>query len=79
LANVQNVKLQMDRVRYLNLPNTTPEELLTTQHRTIVKALHAGNPDKAEAAIRKHLVELLRSLPLLVQNFPDYFQGSLTA
>jgi GntR family transcriptional regulator, rspAB operon transcriptional repressor len=76
---LQNVKLQMDRVRYLNLPNTTPEELLTTQHRTIVKALHAGNPDKAEAAIRKHLVELLRSLPLLVQNFPDYFQGSLTA
>jgi DNA-binding GntR family transcriptional regulator len=76
---LQNVKLQMDRVRYLSLPDTTPEELLTKQHRAIVKALHARNPDKAEAAVRKHLAELLRSLPLLVQNFPDYFEGSLTA
>lgn len=71
---LQNVKLQMDRVRYLSLPDTTPEELLTKQHRAIVQALHARNPDKAETAVRKHLAELLRSLPLLLRNFPDYFE-----
>jgi DNA-binding GntR family transcriptional regulator len=75
---LQNVKLQMDRVRYLSLPEATPEELLTEQHRSIVRALHKGNPDKAEAAVRQHLGELLRSLPLLVQKFPDYFEGSIS-
>jgi GntR family transcriptional regulator, rspAB operon transcriptional repressor len=72
---LQNVKLQMDRVRYLSLPEATPEELLTKQHRSIVRALHKGDPDQAEAAVRQHLGELLRSLPLLVQKFPDYFEG----
>lgn len=74
---LQNVKLQMDRVRYLSLPDATAEEHLTEQHRAIVRALKAHNPDKAEAAVRQHLSEVLLSLPLLVRNFPDYFEGSL--
>lgn len=73
---LQNVKLQMDRVRYLSLPDTTPEELLIEQHHTIVQALEAQNPDRAEVAVRQHLAEVLRSLPLLVRNFSDYFEGS---
>jgi GntR family transcriptional regulator, rspAB operon transcriptional repressor len=76
---LQNVKLQMDRVRYLSLPDTTPEEHLTEQHRVIVRALKAHDPDQAEAAVRQHLSEVLRSLPLLVRNFPDYFEGSLAS
>ena len=73
---LQNVKLQMDRVRFLSLPDTTPEELLIQQHRLIVRALKARNPHKAEVAVRQHLAEVLRSLPLLIRKFPDYFEGS---
>lgn len=73
---LQSVKLQMDRVRFLSLPDTTPEELLIQQHRLIVRALKARNPRKAELAVRQHLAEVLRSLPLLIRKFPDYFEGS---
>jgi GntR family transcriptional regulator, rspAB operon transcriptional repressor len=73
---LQNTKLHMDRVRYLSLPDTTPEELLIKQHHVIVQALKAHNPQRAEVAVRRHLAEVLRSLPLLVRNFPDYFEGS---
>jgi DNA-binding GntR family transcriptional regulator len=66
----------MDRVRYLSLPDATPEELLIEQHHAIVQALKAHNPDKAEVAVRQHLAEVLLSLPLLIRNFPDYFDGS---
>ena len=73
---LQNVKLQMDRVRFLSLPDTTPEELLIQQHRLIVRALKAQDPQKAEVAVRQHLAEVLRSLPVLISKFPDYFEGS---
>ena len=73
---LQNTKLHMDRVRYLSLPDATPEELLIEQHHAIVQALKAHNPDRAEVAVRQHLAEVLLSLPLLIRNFPDYFEGS---
>jgi GntR family transcriptional regulator, rspAB operon transcriptional repressor len=73
---LQNTKLHMDRVRYLSLPDTTPEELLIEQHLEIVQALKAHHPHRAEVAVRRHLAEVLRSLPLLVQSFPDYFEVS---
>lgn len=73
---LQNVKFQMDRVRYLSLPDTTPEALLIKQHRAIVRALKSQNPDKAEVAVRQHLAEVFRSLPLIIRKFPDYFEGS---
>ena len=74
---LQNTKFHMDRVRYLSLPDATLEELLIEQHQAIVEALKAHNPDGAEVAVRQHLAELLLSLPLLLRNFPDYFEGSL--
>lgn len=73
---MQNVKLQMDRVRYLSLPDATPVTLLTQQHRRIVAALEARDPDRAEAAMREHLSEVLSSLPRLVARLPDYFEKS---
>jgi GntR family transcriptional regulator, rspAB operon transcriptional repressor len=73
---LQNTKLHMDRVRYLSLPDATPEELLIEQHHAIVQALKEHHPDRAEVAVRQHLAEVLLSLPLLIRNFPDYFEGS---
>ncbi|MFC3123679.1 GntR family transcriptional regulator [Pseudoroseomonas globiformis] len=67
------VKLQMDRVRYLSLPETTPGPLLIRQHRAILAALVARHADAAEAAMIDHLSEVHASLPQLVGRFPDHF------
>ena len=72
---LQNVKLQMDRVRYLSLPDATPSSRLIRQHTAIVDAIAASNPDAAEAMMQQHLEELLSSLPRLVERLPDYFDN----
>lgn len=71
---LQNVKLHMDRVRYLSLPDATPVARLLEQHTAIVDAIAAGDSLSAEAWMRQHLAELLKSLPRLVERLPDYFE-----
>jgi DNA-binding GntR family transcriptional regulator len=73
---LQNVKLQMDRVRYLSLSDATPAARLLHQHEAIVDAIEARDPDAAEAMMHQHLAELLVSLPRLVAALPDYFDGA---
>jgi DNA-binding GntR family transcriptional regulator len=68
------VKLQMDRVRYLSIPDATPSELLIAQHRAIVAAIGRRDPDAAEEAMREHLSEVLSALPKLCERFPDHFE-----
>jgi DNA-binding GntR family transcriptional regulator len=67
------VKLQMDRVRYLSIPAATPSAVLIEQHRAIVQAITRHDPDAAEDAMRLHLSEVLSVLPKLIQGFPDHF------
>ena len=70
---VEEVKAQMDRVRYLSLPEATPIARLVGQHAAILSAIEAQDPDGAEAAVRTHLSEILTSLPLLARQYPDLF------
>lgn len=70
---MQNVKLQMDRVRYLSLPDATPLDRLIRQHDAIVDAITARDPDAADAMMRQLLGELLSSLPRLIARMPDWF------
>lgn len=71
---VEDMKVQMDRVRYLSLPEATPLSRLIDQHEAIVDAIAAHDPGQAEAAMRTHLSEILTSLPELAQRFPDLFE-----
>lgn len=71
---VEEVKAQMDRVRYLSLPAATPVERLIEQHAAIVAAVEARDAAAAEAAVRTHLGEILISLPLLARQFADLFE-----
>ena len=76
---VEEVKAQMDRVRYLSMPETTPLSRLVEQHGAILDAVEAHNPARAEAAVRAHLAEILTSLPLLERVYPDLFdRGELS-
>jgi DNA-binding GntR family transcriptional regulator len=73
-AALAQVKLQMDRVRYLSIPDATPGGILIAQHRAIVAAIARRDPDAAEEAMRQHLSEVLAALPKLTQRFPDHFE-----
>jgi DNA-binding GntR family transcriptional regulator len=71
---VEETKAQMDRVRYLSLPHATPVERLIGQHQAVVDAIAAHDADRAEAAMRQHLREILKSLPELAERFPEFFE-----
>jgi len=62
---IEDLKAQMDRVRYLSLPTATPIEKLIDQHRRIAEAIGRRDPDRAEKAVRRHMAEILVSLPKL--------------
>ncbi len=70
---VESARAQTDRVRYLSLPGTTPLDTLMDQHQEIVDALASRDADAAEAAMRRHLREILSALPNLARQHPDLF------
>ncbi|BFG73487.1 DNA-binding transcriptional regulator rspR [Paraburkholderia terrae] len=71
---IQDIKAQMDRVRYLSLHEVSPLDLLIRQHALIVSGLKAHDPDAAENAMRAHLREILVSLGPVAQLNPDWFE-----
>jgi DNA-binding GntR family transcriptional regulator len=72
---IQDIKAQMDRVRYLSLPEVSPLDLLIRQHAKIVSALRAHDPVAAEQAMRAHLREILVSLGPVAARNPDWFDA----
>jgi DNA-binding GntR family transcriptional regulator len=70
---LENLKAQMDRVRYLSMPDATPIDTLIGQHEAVVDAIGRRSPDSAETAMRAHMSEILTSLPLLAQAHPELF------
>jgi len=71
---IQDVKPQMDRVRFLDLAQATPRHVVLAQHVVIVEAIKAGDSVAAEMAMRHHLSEILRSLPQLMAQYPELFE-----
>jgi DNA-binding GntR family transcriptional regulator len=72
---VQDIKAQMDRVRYLSLQEVSPLDLLIKQHARVLAALKAHDADAAEDAMRAHLREILVSLAPVVARHPDWFES----
>jgi DNA-binding GntR family transcriptional regulator len=71
---LEGIKAQMDRVRFLSFAGATPLGELIRQHTAVVDGIAAGDPDRAEAAMRTHLREILSSLPRIAAAYPDYFE-----
>ncbi|MFA9438922.1 GntR family transcriptional regulator [Uliginosibacterium sp. sgz301328] len=71
---VEDVKAQMDRVRYLSLERETPFNLLVDQHSRIVDAIELGDPAAAGEAVRAHLREIWRTLPEIAKQHPEAFE-----
>ena len=70
---LEGLKAQMDRVRYLSLPEATPLETIIEQHEGVVAAIERRSPEAAEDAMHRHLSEILLSLPKLATRHPAYF------
>lgn len=74
---VEDLKPQMDRVRYLSIEHATPMHVIVAQHTAIAEAVTAGDAPRAEAALHDHLTEILRALPELASQYPDLFEYAL--
>ncbi|MGB3335969.1 MAG: GntR family transcriptional regulator [Devosia sp.] len=70
---LENLKAQMDRVRYLSLSDATPIETLIGQHAAIADAIRGRDPDAVEVGMHRHLREILTSLPKLATAHADWF------
>jgi DNA-binding GntR family transcriptional regulator len=72
-ATVRRAKVHLDRVRRLSLPLPEVMGHLIEQHEAVVDAVQRRDVDAAEAALREHLGEVLRSLAALSDRRPEYF------
>ncbi|TKT69930.1 GntR family transcriptional regulator [Aquamicrobium sp. LC103] len=72
---VEDVKAQMDRVRYLSVEKLHIRRLIG-QHEDVVEAIVKNDVVGAEAAMRAHLREILKSLPELAKARPELFNAA---
>lgn len=70
---IENLKAQMDRVRFLSMDSETPMEILIAQHEVIANALADRSAERAGAAMHLHLVEILNSLPKIIDANTEIF------
>ncbi|SDD64246.1 DNA-binding transcriptional regulator, GntR family [Paracoccus isoporae] len=69
---LEGLKSQMNRLRHITVKAFDAHKLID-QHEAIVDALRAGDADAAEAAMRRHLCEVLHDLPEIQKRAPDLF------
>ncbi|RFU48347.1 GntR family transcriptional regulator [Paraburkholderia sp. DHOC27] len=70
---VQSAKIHLDRVRRLTLPIHDRIENVLEQHAAIVDAIIDSHPDRAEAAARVHMRDVLHLIPALREGAPHLF------
>lgn len=66
----------LDRVRGLSLPEPGYLGEMVEEHRLVVAAIAAGDPDEAETRMRHHLRMVLGSLPALRSQHPEFFDSA---
>ncbi|QQM33118.1 GntR family transcriptional regulator (plasmid) [Martelella lutilitoris] len=74
---LQHVKGQLDRVRYLSLPNNRLHvDDLFNQHKVITEAIRARDAQSASAAMAQHLSEVYSTIERLIRSKPEIFDLS---
>jgi GntR family transcriptional regulator, rspAB operon transcriptional repressor len=69
---IDGLKTQMDRVRQLSSQRLQRGALIE-HHTAIAEAIGRGDSAGAEAAMRLHLREILKDLPVIQQGLPGFF------
>jgi DNA-binding GntR family transcriptional regulator len=70
----QRASGHLNRVRHLSLPIPSYLGEMIEEHRAVVAAVSAHDPDAAEQALRHHLRMVLSSLPAIRAQHPEYFE-----
>ena len=70
----QRAQGHLNRVRHLSLPMPSYLAEMIEEHRAVVTAVAANDPDAAEHALRHHLRMVLSGLPVIREQHPDYFE-----
>ena len=73
---VEDVKPQMDRVRFLNVEGAAARKIIIAHHLAILDAVRARDAAAAESAMRVHLRAIIRSLPLTAQQHAHLFEDA---
>jgi DNA-binding GntR family transcriptional regulator len=70
----QRAKGHLNRIRRLSLPMPSYLAEMIVEHREIVARLAEHDPDGAESALRHHLQMVLREVPRIREQHPDFFE-----
>ena len=70
---IQGVKVQVDRVRRLTLPQAGRFDRVLAEHESVLKAIVARDPAAAQAAMGAHIGGLLDDLAEIARAHPDSF------
>ncbi len=76
-AMVLQIKVQLDRLRRLTLPNFDWLRHVIHEHEEIVEGIASGDPDRAAAAMQTHFHSLKGVLEEISNMNPDYFVGRI--
>ena len=70
----ERAKSHLNRLRRLSLSMPDYLPTMVEAHRTVAEAVANHDPDGAEAALREHLRAVLREVPRIREQHPDYFE-----
>ncbi|MEO6566761.1 MAG: GntR family transcriptional regulator [Casimicrobiaceae bacterium] len=76
---VEDVKAQLDRVRFLSLEDPAWLATIHQQHEDIVLRVIAGDAEGAAAAMSRHLRNVFASIETIAQSHPEYFRSASTS
>jgi GntR family transcriptional regulator, rspAB operon transcriptional repressor len=73
---IEDVKAQLDRVRFLSLEDPAWLATIYRQHEDIVRHVLAGDADGAAAAMSRHLRAVFASIETIAGTRPEYFRSA---
>lgn len=69
----ERAKAHLNRIRRLSLGMPNYLEEMIAEHHQVLDAVAANDPDQAESHLRAHLRTVLREVPRMRAEHPDYF------
>jgi DNA-binding GntR family transcriptional regulator len=70
----ERAKVHLNRVRRLSLGMPDYLDEMIAEHRRVIDAVASHDPDLAERHLRAHLRTVLREVPRMRQEHPEYFE-----
>jgi GntR family transcriptional regulator, rspAB operon transcriptional repressor len=70
----ERAKSHLNRLRRLSLSMPDYLPTMVEAHRAVADAVERHDPDAAETALREHLRAVLREVPRIREQHPDYFE-----